>query len=243
MAETSVNISGFKDENGTVDVISFALPCKESEELQKMVQRIVFLDRRSLHMLGKTKARIEVRGLLVTTVQFLLEQQVQAAAAMLEQAYQVYDQHIQSLNRLRYVLGVAASAIVIFFISCLPQVLGFQVTIAGADLFRNLTVVVAFAGMGAITSVLTRLAGIDLSAQTSKSMVFISGASRPVAAVCFSLVVYIIMKSGFVEFHVGRSSVDSSDMELVAGFLCGFSERFAQDILGRVSGDASAKTA
>jgi hypothetical protein len=205
------------------------------------VHRIVFLDNRSLHMLGKTSPRIEVRSLLLNTVVFLFNGHLDASRSMLRQAYSVYRQHVQASNRLRYVVGVAAGVCVIMALASLPRLLGIEVHLAGAELFGNLLLVIAFAGEGAITSVLTRLSSLDLSQQTSKAMVVISGASRPVTAVCFAMVVFVIIHGGIIEFNIG-SHKDPYLISLVAAFLCGFSERFAQDLLGRFATESSFAT-
>jgi hypothetical protein len=95
--------------------------------------------------------------------------------------------------------------------------------------------------MGAVTSVLLRLSQIDLHDQTSPTLVFVSGATRPVTAAFFATVLALLISSRVLDLHLGPSPSQGSDQLLLPiSFLCGFSERFASDILSRLGGDARA---
>jgi hypothetical protein len=97
--------------------------------------------------------------------------------------------------------------------------------------------VFAFAGMGTVVSVLTRLRSLDLTDETSRNLVLISGASRPLIAVIFASVTFVMLKHQMIPLQIGTPSSGSpapsgqAGLVLVASFLCGFSERFATDLL------------
>ena len=92
----------------------------------------------------------------------------------------------------------------------------------------------AFAGIGSTASVLTRLSTMDLGNETSKGMLLLSGASKPLIAIAFACIVYIIMKHQLVAISVGGSGKEAAEAAIwVAAFLCGFSERFASDIIAK----------
>lgn len=94
--------------------------------------------------------------------------------------------------------------------------------------------VVCFAGFGAVASVLTRLQSIDLSEEPKNRMLRISGAARPIVAVLFAAVVYQIIIRKVVALGGVTTPPLLTAYCIVAAFLCGFSERFATDMLDRV---------
>jgi hypothetical protein len=217
--------------------VTFALPEKPSSEEVALSNDFVRIDHRSLHTLPpKSKERGEVRDLLVNVASFLESHQTEAARSLLTQAEGVWQQHLQARNRLRYLLGMLAGIFVLF-------VFGVVLVLASdphGALEKVMPVyllplVLLFSGMGAMTSVLTRLSSIDLRDQTSVPLVFISGMARPVTAVFFALVVSLLLGLRVLDFHIGiRGGEDVPPaLFLVAAFLCGFSERFAEDVLAR----------
>jgi hypothetical protein len=89
--------------------------------------------------------------------------------------------------------------------------------------------------MGSIASVLTRLSSLDLRQNARGQLVFISGIARPVIAIFLSIIVYMILDMGIIDVQFGRDpSARRESLYLVTSFLCGFSERFAKDIIARV---------
>lgn len=151
----------------------------------------------------------------------------------------VYLQHVQARNRLRYISGMLTGILVIVAIvsACAFLASGPLMNVLAP---ASLLFVTIFAGMGAMTSVLTRLSEIDLRDQTSIQVVFVSGMARPVTAVFLALAVALVLTLRIVDVHLGTASTDPVPVPLlaVAAFLCGFSERFAQDVLARVGGEA-----
>jgi hypothetical protein len=98
-----------------------------------------------------------------------------------------------------------------------------------------LVLIFVFAGLGSVASVLTRISSIDLREETSSFSVFVSGFSRPLIAMVLALVVYLILDAKLVDIRFGNPSEPKANaIYLLTSFLCGFSERFANDIISRV---------
>ena len=222
-------------------LVTFNMPDNPTPAETLLAKEIVRVDHRSLHTLPPhSKERGEIRDLLVNVATFLQARQVEAGRALLKETETVYYRHFQARNRLRYICGmlVGIAGMIVFglLITLLPGAL--------STLFPPTMVpmILLFAGMGAITSVLTRLGSIDLRDQTSPWMVFVSGVARPVTAVCLALVVDLVLSLRIFDIHVGVETQGSAlpqGLFAVAAFLSGFSERFAQDVLARVGGDGN----
>ncbi len=200
---------------------------------------IVRVDHRSLRMLGATPDRGEVYRLLLNVIGFLQIRESDAARALLDHAEAVYHQHIQAKNRLRYLGGMLAGIMALlgfgFLLSSLLNSPGAVIPLSLVPL------ILLFAGMGSITSVLTRLSSIDLRDQASVWMIYISGMARPVTGLFFALVIYLVLALRIVDFHLGAGTEPTPPaLFLIAAFMSGFSERFAQDILTKLGGTISA---
>jgi hypothetical protein len=182
------------------------------------------------------------------------------ARTTLQRAEAVYYRDVQTKNRIVYVaglgLGVGAVVLIPLLLLWAIEVMGgrpatspgslvtpvhgtFQWIIKAAPLAITAPLFF-FAGLGASASVLSRLTTIDLKEETSKTMVLIAAAARPALAVIFASVVFVILNNNIIS--VGTDTTKLA-MIWVAAFLCGYSERFASDILDRVpfaSGDNGA---
>jgi hypothetical protein len=202
-------------------------------EAHLLAKKIAFLDHRSLHTLGRTEERFEVRSLLYNTIVALQSRDTAGGEWLLGKAMEVYSQHVQAKNRIRYLLGMIAT--ITFFLLAVPLFdwLGKSID---HSLLVDVGLTLAFAGMGAVTSVLTRLSSIDLSDQTSKWILYISGAARPITSMCFALVFFVALRFHLFDVQIGAGPHTPGQLAMLTGFLAGFSERFAQDILGRVAG-------
>src|SRR5262249_22607636 len=220
--------------------VTFQTPIDPSLEQVALMNDFVRVDHRSLHTLPpKSRERGEVRDLLVNVASLVEGGQTEAARSLLIEAEGVWLQHLQARNRLRYLLGMLAGVFVLFvFGVVLVLASGRQGALEKVMPVYLLPLVLLFSGMGAMTSVLTRLSSIDLRDQTSVPLVFISGMARPVTAVFFALVVSLLLGLRVLDFHVGMKGGEDVPpaLFLVAAFLCGFSERFAEDVLARVGG-------
>ena len=174
------------------------------------------------------------------------------ARAALRKAEAVYYQDVQTKNRISYVIGLFVGVCVVVLVPILllwateavASVLSESaVTPIAAHIKKTLAWVMSktpldnvaplffFAGLGACASVLSRLTTIDLKDETSKGMVVVSAAARPALAVIFASVIFVILNNGIIK--VGEDDAKVA-LILIAAFLCGYSERFATDILDRV---------
>ena len=98
----------------------------------------------------------------------------------------------------------------------------------------QLIILVHAAFIGSVVSVIARLRDFISVPEFSPLLVFLSVVSRPFISVMFSIFAYVMMKAGVISF-LGIDLGDERSVYLVwgIGFLCGFSERLAQDFMVR----------
>jgi hypothetical protein len=156
------------------------------------------------------------------------------AREALRRAQKVFEDDIQTKNRMFYLLGALVGTMGLGFLTW--GVLEYYEAAGMTGLATKSTVIylVVFAGMGSAASVLTRLSTIDLKDELRKKMVFFSAMTRPLLAIAFASVVYEILSNNIISFKGFEGDSSRSGLIWVAAFLCGFSERFAIDILDRV---------
>lgn len=218
-------------ENGFI--LSFSLATNPTPEEEAVATQVLILDHRANHQLSPPRREWnEVSTLLYNAVVMLQGHDPTQGRVIFEEAERVYFHHNQTRNRIRYltgaligilVAGILGAAATLFFSKSMEQFVA-----------RDLLVLIfVFAGIGSLTSVLTRIASIDLRAETSNFSVFMSGFSRPVVAMILAFVVYLILSGHMVDIKLGGSN-DPRLAYLLISFLCGFSERFAEDIIARV---------
>jgi hypothetical protein len=218
-------------------LVTFETVDNPSVDEQRLAKDIVLLDHRSLRLLGAlSKQRSEVRDLIGNAVGIFHQREPQVARSLLDRAEAIFLQHMQAKNRLRYLGGVILGCIFMsLFGTLLVFVPGFSEKIIPTT---QLPSVLLFAFMGTITSVMLRLSSIDLRDQTSMPLILLSGAARPITAVIFALVLYLLVAANFLELHIGSQDDTSRQyLYMLVSFLCGFSERFASDILSRFGGE------
>jgi hypothetical protein len=217
-------------------LVSFEAVDNATDEEYRLTKDIVLLDHRSLRLLGPLSAqRAEVRDLILNSVTLYHQRAPQSARSLLDRAESIFLQHMQAKNRLRYLVGVLLGcAIMVPFGFLLGSVPGFtQALIPSA----KLPLVMLFAFMGTLTSVMLRLSSIDLRDQTNTMLILLSGATKPITAVIFAVVLYVLVAANFIEIHFGSQNEESREyLAMLVSFLCGFSERFASDILSRFGG-------
>jgi hypothetical protein len=226
----------FDDSHG---LITFYPPADPTPEERKLVADFVILDHLKQNQL-KERGREwdQVHKLLVNVIVLLHARDVTGARAILEDARQVYLLHNQSQNRLRYLIGAVAGTVVAALLGAALVLLSTNLGVAEAPLIKPqlLILILVFAGIGSTTSILTRLASIDLRAETSTFSVYVSGFARPFVAVSFAVVVYFILDTKMIDITIGSAGGDRPPgIYVVTSFLCGFSERFANDIISRIS--------
>lgn len=217
------------------DVIQFYPPEHPTKEQGTLIANIVYLDHRSLNSLKPgTAEREEVKRLLTNVVIAGFEYKSIAGGNLLYQkAESIFQHHLQAKNRLRYltgmIYGTAAAALISYLLAYVLYTISFPIHP------ERLLLLHLFAGMGSVTSVLSRLSTIDLREETSKFMVVISGATKPVVAIFFAIILYMILDTKIIDIQFGAPTETNKDLVyLISSFLCGFSERFAKDIIGRI---------
>jgi hypothetical protein len=98
---------------------------------------------------------------------------------------------------------------------------------------------VLFAGMGTLASVLTRIGQFKIDTYATRSLVVISGASRPLVAAFVAFAAYAFLRSDLATVTVNGNNVsdvsNATFIYLSAAFLCGFSERFGKHVIDQAA--------
>jgi hypothetical protein len=185
-------------------------------------------------------------------------ERIAAARTILQRAETVYYRDVQTKNRLVYMLGlglgVCAVVLLPILILWIIDVLGGALSGSSGDSFwaqlsegltwitevappKTVAPLFFFAGIGASASVLSRLTSIDLKDEPMKKMVLVTGASRPALAVIFASVVFVILSNNIVSIRLtsgSEAAAASLPLVLIAAFMCGYSERFASDLIAQI---------
>lgn len=174
----------------------------------------------------------------------ILGNNVKMGSELLHDANAVFLQTLQTSNRNYYLLALIVGIHVVAGIAYL-------VVFFAEKKFENLAEpstlisLFAFAGMGSITSALIGLPSLDLKNELSRKFVIYLGVAKPLIAISFASVVYVILKNDLVtiagNFHIDNGG--KAAFLWVAAFLCGFSERFAVGILNQVSPNSASHDA
>ena len=146
------------------------------------------------------------------------------------QAQAIFLRYLQSINRLWYVGGVFCGVLMLVFFALCARLL-MPVGLAQAVRPDLLTALIFFAGLGSIVSVLLRLSKLDVAKEVLRTVLIISGMGRPFVASAFAVVVYLLVQNKLIAVAL---TSDTDGAYFVIAFLCGFSERFAEDLLARV---------
>lgn len=97
------------------------------------------------------------------------------------------------------------------------------------------TALAAFAagGVGALVSVMARLTSgkLVVDYDIGRDTLRVFGALRPFIGAVFGLALFFALKSDMLNLQVGRTAANSFPFYVFLGFLAGFSERWAQDML------------
>jgi hypothetical protein len=132
---------------------------------------------------------------------------------------------------MRVLLGLAA----FLFVILPPILLAVEALVAGAvqkELHPQQIVMVGIAGaVGSIISIMVRIQDFDRgSTPDPASQVFI-GAFRPVIGIGFALFGYLVVKAGILPIGVPAEQAPYFFASLA--FICGFSERLANDLVAK----------
>jgi hypothetical protein len=182
------------------------------------------------------------------------EERVQHARVLFQKASALYDGYVRKDNRRLFVMGVLCSALAVATALPITLYVGAQVLawvgrrtaladlgVFGAADLPALLVLFGFAGLGSCVSVLSRLDKIAVPQVFTRRLVMLSGVGRPLVAAVFATVIYALVQAGHVQFC--RSETDSLIHPqsivhwwcVIIAFLCGYSERFASDLLAQAS--------
>jgi hypothetical protein len=178
------------------------------------------------------------------------EMRVRVAARLFSKANSLYYGYVQKTNRLYYVGGVLVGALLVAAIAPFALyfgALGLAQLLAathseGASVFQAvdlpaLLVLFGFAALGSTVSVLSRLDKLVVPSVFTRELVVVSGLGRPLVAAVFATVVYALVSGKIVNIVPdGSAAINPHSIVhwwcVVIAFLCGYSERFASDLLG-----------
>jgi hypothetical protein len=154
--------------------------------------------------------------------------EVETLERELAQAQAYYRLSAQRQAQLEYLLGMLMAIV--------PAAAITAVVAVTAGLLDTPAMVAVLGGaIGAVVSVMSRMSGggLQLTPESGKKTIRALGFMRPVLGGVFGAVVYLFLEGGIVE--VLAPPTDGSDLAFYAGlgFLSGFSERFAQDVIAQ----------
>lgn len=143
-----------------------------------------------------------------------------------------------------YLLGMLAALAVVAPASL---ALGWLIGLAlpWKDLVLGATACAIAGQFGALVSVLTRISGsgLDLDYRAGKRMLFVVGFARPVLGAIFASALYFATVGGVVPLKAPTDPLTQFAFFIGIGFIAGFSERYAQDMLSVSPKDEAAETA
>lgn len=242
--DTSDDIAGLAETTpylGEHGLLMFGPPKNASRETVVVADYIASLDKRAHRELGVGTPRWDhvIRFLIdaiATGVE--VDDAERARSKADEAAALLYRYRILPIrNRAFYLLGalggIALACGMGALLGLLMRSVGVQVSAVGG------VAMCALAGAGSFASVLARLGTIvELREDHAAGFVVLSGATRPLVAALTSIGVSLALALGVVTIKIGDAE-NMPALQLLAAFLCGFSERFARDILAGVTRDAS----
>jgi len=158
------------------------------------------------------------------------------ARECVKRADEALNADLQTTNRLWYLAGLAVGVVGALLVTGLvAHLLGYFDFQAIADR-ETVIPLFTFAWLGSVASVLLRLNSLDLRYETRRYWYTLSSAVRPILALTFAVVLFVILDNKIVDFKLGNAAATGQQHAVywIAAFLCGFSERFATDVLDRV---------
>ncbi len=170
------------------------------------------------------------------------------AATLRGQALQALDRKLHDVRafyalaapkraRLRYLAGVAAGfAVTVALAGLLWLVLWASEVVSVQDRGEIIAIWIA-GGIGAVVSVMQRVSSenLELHHEAGKSELVLLGAIRPLLGAAIAVALYSLLAGGILDFAMPSGATDEIYYFAGIGFLSGFSERFAQDMLVRTS--------
>jgi len=152
--------------------------------------------------------------------------EVETLERELAQAQAYYRQSAQRQAQLEYLLGMLMAVIPAAVITAI-------IALTAGLLDKPATVAVLGGAIGAIVSVMSRMSSgsLKLSPESGKKTIRALGFMRPVIGAVFGAVVYLFLDGGIVDVLAPPTNGSHLAFYAGLGFLSGFSERFAQDVI------------
>jgi hypothetical protein len=146
----------------------------------------------------------------------------------LAQAQAYYRASAQRQAQLEYLLGMLTAIIPAAAITAI-------IAITAGLLDKPATVAVLGGAIGAVVSVMSRMSSgsIELKPESGKKTIRALGFMRPVIGGIFGAVVYVFLAGGIVEIVTPPTGTGELAFYGGLGFLSGFSERFANDVIAQ----------
>jgi hypothetical protein len=159
------------------------------------------------------------------------------AQALVDEARATYKEQLAAQRKVSYLGGVMLGIGVLAVLQlALHGAIGSLSGVITEDFALQL---VLFAGMGTLASVLTRIGQFKVETYATRSLVVISGASRPLVAAFVAFAAYAFLRSDLATVIVNGTNVSDAQnatfIYLSAAFLCGFSERFGRHVIDQAS--------
>jgi hypothetical protein len=159
--------------------------------------------------------------------------EVETLERELAQAQAYYRQSAQRQAQLEYLVGMLMAIIPAAAITAI-------IAITAGLLDKPATVAVLGGAIGAVVSVMSRMSNgsIELKPESGKKTIRALGFMRPVLGGVFGAVVYVFLAGGVIDLVTPPTGNAELAFYGGLGFLSGFSERFAQDVIA----EGAAKT-
>jgi hypothetical protein len=206
---------------------------ESTREKNELAAKITVLDHKAKRFLRPPNSRWDdVNKQLINVITFGYMGHILQAKALLKDAENTCRLHRQSIIRQQYLIGFMLGILVATVIG---YILIFLLTRLQPELPINLLFsIFLFAGMGSMVSALTRLNSLSLRDDSNDFDIMLSGSIRPVVGVLVSLVAFLLLSIKAFKITIGDGETHQEFVFLLAAFLCGFSERFANDIVAHV---------
>jgi hypothetical protein len=151
-----------------------------------------------------------------------------------EQARQFFERAVQRKTQLTYFVGMVSGLLPLALFAAFLMVVLWNLFNETTSLY--VTGVFFAGGVGAIVSVLTRMAkgNLALDHNAGDTTVRLLGGCRPVIGAIFGVVIFALVKSTLAPLTLPANAEAIPYFFLVLAFFSGFSERWAQDMLSVV---------
>jgi hypothetical protein len=148
----------------------------------------------------------------------------------LAQAQQYYRQAAQRQAQLDYLIGMLRFLV-------LAGVVTLIIALTKGLLDRPATAAVLGGATGAVVSVMMRMSsgGLKLTPESGRKTIRALGFMRPIIGAVFGAALYVLLEGNIIDVFTAPTDPDSK-LAFYAGlgFISGFSERFAQDVIAQV---------